>query len=66
MFCNNIDELLLRVIKSRGLNPGEIEPLTGLDDGQGFLKIALVVVDPDDDSEKEKGSRCKYSEVKFI
>lgn len=65
MYCKDPDEFLMRVIRSRGSNPGEVEALTGLDDGQGFLKVAFVVVDKEQDTVREKGERSKYSEVNY-
>ena len=53
----------MRVVRERGCNPGDIEPLTGIDDGQGFLKVGLVINDPKAEVENDSSSRSKYSEV---
>ena len=56
----------MRVIKARGLNPGEVEPLTGIDSGQGFLKVGMIINDLEENDEPEEGTRAKYSEVKIL
>ena len=52
----------MRVTRARGFNPGEVEALTGLDDGQGLLKVAMVENDEDDKTKDNEG-RSKYTEV---
>ena len=33
VYCTNPDEFLMKVIRERGVNPGEVEAITGVDDG---------------------------------
>ena len=63
MYCTDPNGFLMRVLRSRGANPGEVVPLTGKDGGQGFLKVGLVVNEPKEDSELDQGGRSKYVEV---
>ena len=51
----------MKVIRERRANPGEVEAITGMDDGQGFLKVAMVVIDAKEDEIKQVGGRAKYS-----
>ena len=44
------------------MNPHTSVVLTGMDDGQGFCKVAVVFLDTE--SDKENKGRAKYSEVK--
>ena len=39
VYCKDIDELLLRVVQARQVDPSSNDPLVGLDKGQGFLKV---------------------------
>ena len=57
--CTNPDEFLMKVIRERGVNPGEVEAITGIDDGQGFLKVGMVVIDAKEDEDKQEGGRAK-------
>ena len=49
------------VLQERGMNPHTSVVLTGMDDGQGFCKIAAVFLDTEES--EETASRAKYSEV---
>ena len=62
VYCTNLDEFLMKVIRERRPNPGEDEVITGMDNGQGFLKVAMVVIDAKEDENKQEGGRAKYSE----
>ena len=53
----------MRVMRARGSNPGEVEPLTGIDGGQGFLKVGLVLNEPTEDTQAGVGERSKYHQV---
>ena len=53
----------MRVIRERGANPGDVEAVTGIDDGQGFLKVAIIMIDTKEDEVKQEGDIAKYSEV---
>ena len=41
---------------------GEVEAITGIDDGQGFLKVTMVVIDAEEGENKQEGGRANYSE----
>ena len=62
VYCSDLDELLLRTIQSRGLDHSQVEPLIGVDGGQGFLKVGLILNECQT-VEESKGKRSKYSEV---
>ena len=62
VYCTDLDELLLRTIQSRGLDHGQVEPLIGVDGGQGFLKIGLILNECQV-GEDSRGERSKYTEV---
>ena len=53
---------MLRTIQSRGLDHSQVEPLIGVDGGQGFLKVGLILNECQTE-EESKGERSKYSEV---
>ena len=62
VICSDPDQLVQMVLQERGMNPHSSLVLTGMDDGQGFCKIAAVFLDTD--AEDESTGRSKYSEVK--
>ena len=62
MICSDPDQLVQLVLKERGMNPHTSVVLSGMDDGQGFCKVADVFLDTETD--KENNGRAKYSEVK--
>ena len=62
MICSDPDQLVQLVLQERGMNPHTSVVLTGMDDGQGFCKVAVVFLDTE--SDKENKGRAKYSEVK--
>ena len=43
--CSNFDDTVMHFIHARGLNPGNVRVLVGLDDGQKFNKIGFVLKD---------------------
>ena len=61
MICSDPDQLVQLVLQE-GMNPHTSVVLTGMDDGQGFCKVAVVFLDTE--SDKENKGRAKYSEVK--
>ena len=52
----------MQLILARGLNPGDVQVLVGLDDGQGFNKIAFTLIEKEKD---EKDGRSRRSEGLF-
>ena len=51
------------VILERGFNPGTTTGLVGLDQGQGSLKVALTLLDSQE--EDKENHRASYSQVCF-
>ena len=60
VICSDPDQLVQFVLKERGMNPYTSVVLTGMDDGQGFCKIAAVFLDTGDDLGTQ--GRAKYSD----
>ena len=59
VICSDLDGFVQHVLGERGLNPFNVTILTGLVDGQKFLKIGLMTLDKDVESEeKEKKDRA--------
>ena len=61
MFCNDLDELMSLALVERGLDPLTTTGLVGLDQGQGSLKVALTLLDSE--NEDKENCRAKYSQV---
>lgn len=60
--CKNFDDTVLHLILARGHSPGDVQVLVGLDDGQGFNKIAFTIIEKD---EEIREGRSKRSEELF-
>ena len=60
VFCNDLDQLMCLALQERGEDPRHITGLVGLDQGQGSLKVALTLVNKNQDG--EESVRSKYSE----
>ena len=60
--CTNFDDTVMQLIHARNLDPGDIQVLVGLDDGQGFNKIAFTLIEKEKD---EKQGRSKRSDGLF-
>ena len=60
VICSDPDQFVQFVLKERGMNPNTSVVLTGMDDGQGFCKIAAVFLDTEDNLGTT--GRAKYSE----
>ena len=63
VICSDPDQLVQFVLKERGMNPYTSVVLTGMDDGQGFCKIAAVFLDTGDNLGTQ--GRAKYSDGKL-
>ena len=37
----NLSDLVLDIVRERGVNPSDINILMGVDDGQGILKVKI-------------------------
>ena len=59
MICSDPDQLVQLVLKERGMNPHVV--LSGMNDGKGFCKVAVVFLDTEAD--KENNGRAKCAEV---
>ena len=60
--CTNFDETVMHLIHARNMDPGDIQVLVGLDDGQGFNKIAFTLIEKEKD---EKQGRSRRSDGLF-
>ena len=55
----SIDNLVVEVLLERGLKPEDVNILIGIDDGQGILKVSIVMIDKNIDNRE---GRSHYSE----
>ena len=60
MFCSDPQELLKKIITERNIPMDTVDVHVGLDGGQGWLKVGLIVTDR---SKEEVKGRAHYSEV---
>ena len=60
MFCSDPQELMKKVITERNIPMDSVDVHVGLDGGQGWLKVGLIVTDR---SKEEVKRRAHYSEV---
>jgi len=51
VICSDPDQLVQLVLQEWGMNPHTSVVLTGMDDGQGFCKVAVVFLDSESDKE---------------
>ena len=54
---------MLNVVQARQVEMVNLEPLIGIDGGQGFLKVGLILVETENGPTSPTGERSKYSEV---
>ena len=45
MSAVSVDNLVVEVLLERGLKPEDVDILIGIDDGQGILKVSIVMID---------------------
>ena len=60
VFCTDLSGLIHHVINHRDMSVDETDLHIGLDGGQGWLKVGLIVTDR---SKEVKSGRAHYSEV---
>ena len=60
MFCSNPSGLLDRLVQERNLSLDTTDVHVGIDGGQGWLKMGLVITDR---SKEIHSGRAHYSEV---
>ena len=60
MFCTDLPSLICEIISHRDLSVDHTDIHIGLDGGQGWLKVGLIVTDR---SKELKTGRAHYSEV---
>ena len=48
VFCNDVEELVVRVMEHRELDENQVDIKLGLDGGQGSLKVTLSVMEKDE------------------
>ena len=61
VFCSDFDGLIELLLGLRDIDPEKEEILLGFDDGQGFLKLMMLIQSSDDHTEPEK-KRSKYQD----
>ena len=61
MYCTDIPGLIERVVTEREMSVNTTDIHLGMDGGQGWLKLGLILTDRS--KEENKGRAC-YSEVK--
>ena len=54
VYCSDFEGLLKFLLEMRLINPDEMEVLVGFDDGQGFLKLMMLLLSLQDRSVSEK------------
>ena len=60
VYCTNIEDLIPRIVVERGLSADTTDVHIGMDGGQGWLKLGLILTDR---SKEERDGRARYSEV---
>ena len=60
MYCTDVQGLIERVLRERGLSPSSTDVHIGMDGGQGWLKLGLILTDRSKDITT---ARASYSEV---
>ena len=59
VYCNDVSQLVIRLLEHRGLDESTADIKLGLDGGQGSLKVTLSIMDKD---ERMKSGRQTYAE----
>ena len=59
VYCNDVSQLVIRLLQHRGLDQSTADIKLGLDGGQGSLKVTLSIMDKD---ERIKTGRKTYTE----
>ena len=59
VYCNDVSQLVIRLLQHRGLDQSTADIKLGLDGGQGSLKVTLSIMDKD---ERIKTGRQTYAE----
>ena len=64
--CNNLDQLIYRMIQERNIDENNVLIRIGLDGGGGFLKVCLSVFDFGQTKKSRLGERFKDRGIKKV
>ena len=62
MFCTDVNEMVLKVLTERGMDPSTADVHVGIDGGQNMLKVGITITERNDN---EEFGRATYNQVIF-
>ena len=62
MFCTDVNEMVLKVLTERGMDPSTADVHVGIDGGQNMLKVGITITERNDN---EEFGRATYKQVIF-